>query len=76
MRAVESGCTTGCTNDANSPLPASQDLLALLAQLASLPAEQRAMLAHLLHPPAANNTPTNFDDTLPRGFEQPKGETG
>jgi hypothetical protein len=34
------------------------------------------MLAHLLHPPAAANTPTTFDDTLPRGFEQPKGETG
>jgi hypothetical protein len=67
------GCTSGCTN----PSATSPDLLALLAQLAALPADERAMLAKLLTLPTAKNqnAPKPLDDTLPAGFERPEGTT-
>jgi hypothetical protein len=51
------------------------DLLQLLAQLGALPADQRAFLAKLLNPSAANvGTSKPLDDSLSREFENPKGE--
>ena len=69
-------CTTGCTTESGSPPSVTPDLLQLLAQLATLSDEQRALLTKLLNSLyQSNGTPNTLDDTLHHGFEEPKGET-
>lgn len=71
------GYTTGYTSPTGTaaeqlPSTAPPDLLQLLAQLAALPADQRAMLSRLLTPPAAAVPPAGptLDDSLPPALER------
>ncbi|MEO2088309.1 MAG: hypothetical protein ABGY75_02275 [Gemmataceae bacterium] len=65
-----------CREEPEIPPSVPPDLLRLLAQLATLPADQRALLGRLLtgHEPSGT-TPTGLDDSLPPGFERAKGES-
>lgn len=51
-------------------------ILSLLAQLAALPPDQRAILSKLLSPPTHPNDAVDLDDSLPRGFEKSGNEGG
>ena len=75
--ADQFGCTHGCTSTPATPPSAPPDLLQLLAQLAALPADQRAMLSRLLNPPTpTTDAPVGLDDSLPRAFERLRGDVG
>jgi hypothetical protein len=73
------GCTAGCTSQPTPTPSPPTDILLLLAQLAALPADQRAALAALLTlSPAATVSPIvppNLDDSLPPGFAQREEES-
>jgi hypothetical protein len=77
---VQSSPVIGCQPSASS----SPDLLAILTQLAALPAEQRAALARLLAPVPTeprriddcSPAPHVLDDRLPPGYERLTGGQG
>ena len=72
--ASSPACTGQASEGVGTP-PATATLLQLLAQLAALPADQRAALARLLALPAEQdrNQARTLDDKFPPGFERGGG---
>jgi hypothetical protein len=70
------GLPAVCRDQSVPPPSTPPNLLTLLAQLAALPADQRAVIAKLLTTTPTPDIPAGLDDSLPRGFERPTGEAG